>query len=444
MSRGLLFTVMLGAALTTALASAYVLRSPAQPARSLPSATHQQQFVRPLGVPHPPDNIPNAERIVLGERLFGETRLSGNGRISCATCHDPKLAFTDGTQRSQAGATGRPLRRHTPALWNLAWAPALYWDGRAASLEEQARFPMSHADEMASSPEEAATRLSADASYVTQFRAAFAGTSAITGDHILKALAAYERTLVSPPTRFDRWIAGETTALDAEQQRGFALFTGKAQCVNCHRGFAFTDHAFHDIGLPGDDLGRGAIIGLAKADQAFKTPGLRELAWTAPYMHDGSLATLDDVVRHYERGGILRPSRSSDMPRPFTLSGDERAALVAFLENLSSEAPPKPSDEAWVRTQALTPVVQAVTGRTVSQRERMFAPAAIRVRRGETITILNDDTRTHNVRVADPAWVYNSGAQEPGESVILKMDQSGLFTAHCGIHPTMQLRIEVE
>ena len=125
---------------------------------------------------------------------------------------------------------------------------------------------------------------------------------------------------MSPPTRFDRWVAGEAGALTPSEVSGFAIFTGKGRCSNCHTGFAFTDHGFYDIGLPGTDKGRGAEIGLPAADHAFKTPTLRELAWTAPYMHDGSLATLEDVVRHYESGGVARPTRSSDLPANLALT----------------------------------------------------------------------------------------------------------------------------
>jgi cytochrome c peroxidase len=401
-------------------------------------------FARPIGVPHPVDNPPVPAKIALGERLFNETRLSGNGKVACATCHNPALAFADGTPVSHAGATGVALRRHTPALWNLAWAPRLFWDGRAESLEDQAGFPISHPDEMASSPEEAARRLAADPSYRAAFEAAFPGEVSITGEHVLKAIAAYERTLVSAPTRFDRWVAGDEKALTASERRGFAIFTGKGQCINCHTGFAFTDHAFHDIGLPSGDLGHGPIAALAAANHAFKTPGLHELAWTAPYMHDGSLATLEDVIRHYESGGVVRPTRSQDMPGPFALAETERADLVAFLETPSSEDPPKASTEAWARRGA--PVVEhrAVDGTLVSQRNRMFTPAAIKIHREERLTILNDDTRTHNVRISSRLFDFNSGAQEPGEIVALQFEHRGLFEAHCGIHPTMRLRIEVE
>jgi cytochrome c peroxidase len=401
-------------------------------------------FARPAGVPHPADNPPTPAKIALGERLFNEPRLSTNGKVACATCHNPALGFADGTPLSRTGATGVALRRHTPALWNLAWAPRLFWDGRAEGLEEQARFPMSHPDEMASSPEGAATWLASDRSYRPAFEAAFPGEANITGEHVLKAIAAYVRTVVSPPTRFDRWVAGDEKALTAGERRGLVVFSGKGQCINCHTGFAFTDHAFHDIGLPGGDLGRGPIAALPAANHAFKTPGLRELVWTAPYMHDGSLATLEDVIRHYESGGVVRPTRSQDMPGPIALTDTERVDLVAFLETLSSEEPPKATTEAWARRGAPVVEPRPIDGNLVSQRNRMFTPAAIKIHREERLTILNDDTRTHNVRISSRLFTFNSGAQEPGESVALQFDHRGLFEAHCSIHPTMRLRIEVD
>ncbi len=439
-----LVIALIGACLGALTVSAWRPGVQATPPKQPDIDELRRLFARPQGIPFPQDAIPSPALVTLGERLFQERRLSSTGSVACATCHIPSLGFADGVAVSTAGVTSKPLRRHTPSLWNLAWAPQLYWDGRAASLEDQARFPMSHPDEMASTPEDAARRLSSDPAYVSGFAAAFPGTAGIAGEQILKAIAAFERTLVSPPTRFDRWLAGDPAALDGQQQLGLALFVGKARCVNCHTGFAFTDHAFHDIGLAGTDRGRGAIIGLAKVDNAFKTPTLRELAWTAPYMHDGSKATLEEVVRHYEDGSSKRPSRSPDMPPPFALADEERAALVAFLESLSSDSPPKPSAEGWVRAAAPAPAVTPVAGRVVSQREKSFFPASIRIARGQSVTVLNDDRRTHNVRIRQPTLDYNSGAQEPGESVVLKFDENGLFEAHCGIHPAMRLRIEVE
>ena len=402
-------------------------------------------FARPSAVPAPAGAPASPALLALGERLFNAPALSGNGRIACATCHDLKLGLADGARLSTAGATGRPLARHTPTLWNVAWAPLLMWDGRADGLERQAALPMSHPDEMASSPQDAARRLAADPDMSRLFGQAFPASPGVSAAGLVAALAAYQRTLVSPPTRFDQWVAGDNAALSAEERLGLAVFAGKGQCIACHTGFALTDQAFHDIGLPTTDLGRGPIAGVAAVSHAFKTPTLRELAWTAPYMHNGSLATLEEVVRHYEGGGIARPSRSREMPARLELTDEERAALVAFLETLSSDAPPRPSDEPWVRQSAPAATAAAAIGTTaISQRNREFAPAAVRLRRGDSLTILNDDTRTHNVRIASPAWDFNSGAQEPGESVTLRLEQAGIFEAHCGIHPTMRLRLEVE
>ena len=298
-------------------------------------------------MPHPPGEAPTPARIALGKRLFEDKRLSADGTVACASCHDPRLSFADGEPKGK-GITGRRLERHTPSLWNAAFSPLLFWDGRAPSLEEQVRFPVEHPDEMGSTLDAAARRLAGDAGYARAFAAAFADDPRISARNIARALAAYERTLVSPPTRFDAWIAGKADALTEAEVNGFRLFAGKGRCIACHSGFAFTDHNFYDIGLPGTDKGRGKEIDLAAADYAFKTPTLRELAWTAPYMHDGSLATLEDVVRHYEKGGVARPTRSKDLPVKLRLTDAERADLIAFLESLSSETPPQPSREPWV------------------------------------------------------------------------------------------------
>ena len=405
-------------------------------------AAWKGQFARPAFVPFPADNVPTPARVALGQRLFTDTRLSIDTTVSCATCHDPALAFTDGAALGR-GVARQPLDRHTPTLWNSAWAHAFFWDGRAGTLEEQARFPIEHPKEMGQSLEAGAARLGQDTDYARAFASAFPEDPRISAANILKALASFERTLISPPTRFDRWIAGDAEALGPSEIRGFELFTGKARCVSCHSGWAFTDNGFHDIGLPGDDLGRGPVIGLPAVDRAFKTPGLRELAWTAPYMHDGSLATLDDVVRHYERGGVDRKTRSPDMPRVQQLSDAARDDLIAFLESLSSERPPRPATDMQF-TGIAAPTAPAVATSRMSQKDKTFLPARVTLRTGDTLTILNDDTRPHNVRVFDPRMKFNSGLQEPGERVTVPFAQSGMFDVFCGIHPSMRATIEVK
>jgi cytochrome c peroxidase len=406
-------------------------------------AALKAKFARPTFVPHPPGNLPTAAKVALGKRLFEERQLSATGTIACASCHDPRLSFTDGESTGK-GVTGRPLVRHTPTLWNVAFSPLLFWDGRASSLEDQVKFPVEHPDEMGSTLEAAAARLSRHDSYRRAFAEAFPQSPAITPATIAEALAAYERTLVSPPTRFDRWVAGDAAALSPSEVDGFRIFSGKGRCTSCHTGFAFTDHGFYDIGLPSDAPGRGPIVGLAAATQAFKVPTLRELAWTAPYMHDGSLGTLDDVVRLYEMGGIARPTRAKDLPATIRLTDKERHDLVAFLGTLSSDEPPQPSREAWVGNLApASPPPPPEDTTVVSQANKLFRPARIRLAAGQTLTILNDDTRTHNVRIFDPRLDYNSGAQEPHETVTIPFPTPGTFEAFCGIHPSMRLTVEV-
>lgn len=286
----------------------------------------------------PPLAAPTAEeaaRIALGADLFRDGRLSASGSASCTTCHIPDRAFTDG-RRTAVGPAGAVLPRNVPALYNLAWATSFFWDGRAKTLAEQAKGPLLAPDELGGDFPTLARRLSDDAAMRARFAAAFPPAGAVTEDTVLAALAAYVASLVSPETRFDRWVAGDDRALDEEQQRGFDIFVGKGGCVSCHGGWRFTDDGFHDIGLDSGDLGRGALAPDAPGLPAFKTPSLREAVHTAPYMHDGSLATLEDVVAHYAGRLIRRPSLAPTIVRDLELSPAERRALVAFLRTLSS------------------------------------------------------------------------------------------------------------
>ena len=255
------------------------------------------------------------------------------------------------------------------------------------------RFPVEHPDEMGATLEHGVARLSRHDSYVRAFAEAFPQDRQISPDNIAKALAAYERTLVSPPTRFDQWIAGDAAALTPSEVNGFAIFTGKGRCINCHTGFAFTDHGFYDIGLPSEDAGRGPIVGLPVADHAFKMPTLRELAWTAPYMHDGSLGTLDDVVRVYEMGGVERPTRSKDLPETCgsptrsapTSSPSSRACRARRRRNprpsRGSNAAPTRAAAAATRHHRRQPEQQAVlAARTSASRPAGRSPSSTTTR----------------------------------------------------------------
>lgn len=309
--------------------------APARAEEPAVASVWQQLFKRPDVPPSPPDNPLTPETIALGAKLFGDTRLSGTGRHSCASCHRPDRAFTDGRRQARA-LTGEPLRRNTPTLWNLAWSKQFFWDGRASSLEEQVRMPIEAPDEMGGDWPSILRRLAADARLVDEFRIAFPGETALSDTTVVKALASYVRSVVSPPTRFDVWIAGDANALGPAELRGFGLFTGKAGCMLCHTGWRFTDDRFHDIGLPGKDPGRAAIPGGTPGRMAFKTPTLRDVARTAPYMHDGSLPTLAAVLKHYSGGFVRRPTLASHINRRLRLTPREKADLIAFLNTLSS------------------------------------------------------------------------------------------------------------
>jgi cytochrome c peroxidase len=413
--------------------------SSAEPADRL--AALKAEFRRPASVPFPSSNPFSEAKRALGERLFHDRRLSADRSIACATCHIRPRGFADGRAQGR-GLSGVALKRHTPTLWNLAWAGPVFWDGRARSLEEQVAGPIEAPDEMGQPVASVVALLSADPSYVTAFAGAFPDDPRITAAHLAAALATFERTLVSPRTRFDRWIDGDATALRRSEIEGFRLFTGKAQCTNCHSGWAFTDSAFHDIGLPGEDRGRGAVLRLPAAEYAFKTPGLREVARSAPYMHDGTIKTLDAVVRHYENGIVARPTLSADLPRKLKFSARERAALVAFLETLSSERTPQPL--APVIAEAARTAAPAAQVRTVTQSEKNFHPTHVALKAGERLWLLNNDTRTHNVRVFDPGLDFDSGAQEPGETVEIAFPEPGSYLVFCGIHPKMELTVDVD
>jgi cytochrome c peroxidase len=233
----------------------------------------------------------------------------------------------------------KSLGRRSPTIINAAFGGIFFWDGRAASLEEQALGPIQAAGEMNLPLDVLMQRLSHIDEYAPLFKASFPedGMKPAT---IAKAIATYERTVISGQAPFDAWIAGDEKAISENAKRGFALFNGKAQCVLCHSGWNFSDDSFQDIGLDDDDIGRGKFMpGVVKMQHAFKTPGLREISRRAPYMHNGSMLTLAAVIDHYDRGGIDRPSRSF-MIKPLGLSADEKADLVAFLGTLTSDVDP--------------------------------------------------------------------------------------------------------
>jgi cytochrome c peroxidase len=302
-------------------------------------ASLRDQYRRPPEIPYPDDDPYSAAKAKLGRMLFFEPLLSESRTNSCASCHNPSLSWQDGLPLA-LGDSGHTMSVRTPTLLNVAWLVRLAWDGRFPNLEEFAFSPVVSSANMHMTAPDAINRLAALSGYRRDFAAAF-DDGTITRSHIESALATYLRSIVSTEAPFDRWVAGDEDAIDASAKRGFALFNGKGRCAECHSGWAFTDGSFHDIGIAKeDDIGRGRYFPTSvKLRHAFKTPTLRDVARRAPYMHDGSMPTLEAVIDHYNIGGIDRPSRS-ELIKPLGLTGQEEADLLAFLETLTSKPQP--------------------------------------------------------------------------------------------------------
>jgi len=300
-----------------------------------------RDYRRPASIPFPDSDFFSKERVELGRRLFFDPVFSGSHKISCATCHDPNRSWGDGRARAH-GESPKDLAFRSPTLLNVAWTPRLGWDGKFRDLESVAFAPITAAGNMNLKEEALIARLNTMKTYVNAFAEVFPNGE-ISRRNVELALATFERTIVSDDAPFDRWVGGDAAAVDEAAKRGFDLFNGKARCASCHSGWTFTDGSFHDIGTAqGDDVGRGRLFATSvKLRYAFKTPTLRDVARRAPYMHDGSVPTLEAVIDLYNRGGIARPSRS-ELISPLGLSEAEKSDLLAFLVTLTS-APPSAS-----------------------------------------------------------------------------------------------------
>jgi cytochrome c peroxidase len=270
----------------------------------------------PLGLdlylPVPEGNPLTAEKIELGRRLFFDRRLSRDGSVACASCHDPDRAYTDG-RAIAIGVFGRKGRRNAPALINRGYGRAFFWDGRASSLEEQVLKPIEDANEMDLPLGEAAARFE------------------LAPEEISRALASFVRSIFSGNSPFDRFANGDRAALSPEEQAGLELFRGKANCAACHTGPNFTDERVHNTGVAWRD---GRLADAGAGEGSFKTPTLREVARTAPYMHDGSIATLEEAIAYYDRGGNANPHLDPEL-HPLNLSPEQKRDLLLFLRSLS-------------------------------------------------------------------------------------------------------------
>lgn len=324
------------------------------------AAGHLEPF---RNVPVPEQNPQTPEKVELGKKLFFDRRLSGDGTMSCSTCHDPEQGYSDGLEISLSYPTTRNWR-NSPTLINVAFQKFLFHDGRASTLEDQALFPMMSAFEMNQNLDFLEEEIRSVPEYVDEFARVF-GDRDITRQRIAMAIAAFERTIVSRDAPLDRFLSGDRSALSAEARKGYDLFTGKGKCADCHFGVNLDDDRFHALHVPenpehltdpriaatrrfvarvyhfaeyrtlAEDPGRYLITKERKDWKAFRTPTLREIARTAPYMHNGLYGTLDEVIEFFDRGG----GPGNAVLKPLKLTAREKARLKAFLEEALSGAP---------------------------------------------------------------------------------------------------------
>lgn len=301
----------------------------------------------PLGlppIPWPDDNPYSKEKAELGWLLYFDKRLSSDASVACATCHTPEHGFTDGAPVA-TGIRGQKGNRSAPTVINRAYSTEQFWDGRAPSLEEQAKGPLANPLEMTGQKtSDAAHRSCVDClraipGYRQRFKQVF-GKDDFTIDDVAKAIATFERTILSGDSPFDRYRAGDKSALNPSQARGMEIFFNKTACDSCHLGINLTDGSYVNVGIgmdkPNPDLGRYLVTHREEDKGAFKTPTLRDVAHTAPYMHDGRFKTLEEVVEHYDKGGIQNPHLDRRL-KPLHLTSQEKADLVAFLKSLSGQ-----------------------------------------------------------------------------------------------------------
>jgi cytochrome c peroxidase len=313
-----------------------MLQLPSDPARYAPHPRFE-----PMAVPA--ENPIAVEKATLGWQLWFDTRLSGNGDRSCYGCHVNEKGLTDGLVKNTSAVDGKPLARHTPTLWNIGYHQEWYWDGRAKTLEGQALAAWKLANMGAKDPnadkirDDVIARINSVPGYTAQFQKVFGGPA--TEANVSQALATYMRTIVSRDTAFDRFEAGDQSALSDGAKRGWEVFQ-KAECTNCHRGVFFTDLQFHNVGIGVEkgkptDVGRFNVTKIEKDTGAFKTPTLRDVARSAPYFHDGSVATLEEAVKLMASGGVDNPFLDTTNLKRKQLSDAEIKDIVEFLGSLT-------------------------------------------------------------------------------------------------------------
>lgn len=303
-----------------------------------PEATSQANpGLPPLAIPA--DNPQTDAKVALGSQLYFDTRLSADNTISCATCHDPQMAWANHNP-VDTGIGGRKGNRNSGTILDAAYMDFQFWDGRAKTLEAQALGPIHNPVEMGETLENVVRKLNGIEGYRMQFKVVF--NAGVTADGIAKAIASFERTVLSGPSPYDKYMSGDKAAMPEAAIRGMRVFNGKARCRTCHGGPMFSDQGFHNLGVgmdrPEPDIGREGVTKDPKDRGRFKTPGLRNVALTWPYMHDGSMKTLRAVIELYNAGGVKNTTLDPFVV-PLDLTAAEQDDLVAFLESLTGSLP---------------------------------------------------------------------------------------------------------
>lgn len=388
-------------------------------------------------LPVPAGNPRNDAKVELGRLLFFDPRLSGRGDLSCSSCHDPDKGFSDGVAR-RIGPKGE-LGRNSPSLWNTAYVDFPFWDGRASSLEDQASGPMRAEVEMAATIPELLEKLRAIPGYKQRFRDVF-GDEVVTLDSVTKAIAAFERTILTSSSAWDRFKAGDDGALTDEQRQGEKLFnSARSGCGSCHTPPLFADNRFHVLGVPqagpkAEDFGRFAVTDDPADRGAFKTPTLRNVEFSGPYMHTGGLATLEDVVEFYNAGGGAVPGvRKDPLIRPLNLTAAEKKSLVAYMKALSDTTLRFPRPKLpGLESGTTAPVKKAeggkVTGKVILKGLK-FAPEATTVKAGEAVEWTWGEEVDHNVTGPD----FNSETMRAG-TFTHTFAKAGTYKYNCTIH----------
>ncbi len=419
----------------------------------------------PEDIEYPDDEPPSREEVELGKALFFDKRLSGSQKTSCATCHDPAKGFSDGRPRSIADRGN--MMRNAPHLYNVAWSSVLLWRGNGGdNLDTLVPRIVKNPNIMNLPPDKMVKRLKEIPYYLKTFKKLY--PDGLTAENVGKGIGAFTRSIITRNSAFDRYLKGDDSAMSAKALRGLMLFVGKARCAACHDGVNFTDDSFHNTGLETDDIGRGKFEKGEHFKFAFKTPGLRNTVLTGPYMHDGSIKTLREIVEFYNKGGMRKEGIDPEI-KPLNLSDEEIDELLAFLEALTDlvEVTPPPIDllskksrkEAngtlsgqfsFLRKPSRVALIYfsddkgLKQGLTIDQKGKQFLSQIAVGSPGEVIAFKNSDKIDHNIYADDKRLgiKFDLGLMRAGSNFSgtqpISWEAGEVVKIGCKIHPKIR------